>query len=142
MATLNMAARWTMDAIASTPSRDDADVNSIAFIKAFFEDFPGSIATKAADYAKIFENKGFDSKESLKGILTADQVEKWRIPEGHAIQIVQQILLLFAPVVLPVFTPVGGGAPPQPLALTLLTYVWSQKFATSNLLRVTSFTKD
>ena len=56
MATLNMAARdgrWTP--IASTPSRDDADVNSIAFIKAFFEDFPGSIATKAADYAKIFE---------------------------------------------------------------------------------------
>ena len=126
MATLNMAARdgrWTP--IASTPSRDDADVNSTAFIKAFFEDFPGSIATKAADYAKIFENKGFDSKESLKGNLTADQVEKWRIPVGHAIQIVQQILLLFAPVVLPVFTPVGGGAPPQPLALT---HVWSQKF--------------
>ena len=100
-------------------------MNSIAFIKAFFEDFLGPIATKAADYAKIFENKGFDSKESLKGILTADQVEKWRIPEGHAIQIVQQTLLLFAPVVLPVFTPVGGGAPPQPLALT---HVWSQKF--------------
>ena len=102
MAMSNMAAgdgRWTL--IASTPSRDDADVNSIAFIKASFEDFPGSIATKAADYAKIFENKGFDSKESLKGILSADQVEKWKIPEGHAIQIVQQILLLFAPVALP-----------------------------------------
>ena len=81
MATLNMEARdgrWTP--LASTPSRDGADVNSIAFIKAFFEDFLGPIATKAADYAKIFENKGFDSKESLKGILTADQVEKWRIP--------------------------------------------------------------
>ena len=96
MATSNMAARdgrWTP--MASTPSRDNADVNSIAFIKAFFEDFPGSIATKAADYAKIFEKKGFDSKESRKGILTADQVEKWRIPEGHAIQIVQQILYRF-----------------------------------------------
>ncbi len=65
---------------------------------------------RATDYTKIFENKGFDSKESLKGILTADQVERWKIPEGHAIQIVQQILLLFAPVALPVFTPVGGGA--------------------------------
>jgi hypothetical protein len=97
-------------------------VNNIAFIKAFFEDFPGSIATRAADYTKIFENKGFDSKESLKGILTADQVEKWKIPEGHAIQIVQQILLLFAPVALPVFTPVGGGASGA------LTHVWSQKY--------------
>ena len=75
--------------MASTPTRDNADVNSIAFIKAFFEDFPGPIATKAADYTKIFDNKGFDSKESLKGILTADQVEKWKIPEGHANQIVQ-----------------------------------------------------
>ena len=61
------------------PSRNDADVNSIAFIKAFFEDFPGSIATKAADYAKIFENKGFDSKESLKGIQSVEQLEKWKI---------------------------------------------------------------
>ena len=78
--------RWTP--IAST-LRDNADVNSIAFIKAFFEDFQGSIATRATDYSKIFENKGFDTKESLKGILTADQVEKWKIPEGHAIQIVQ-----------------------------------------------------
>ena len=52
-------------------------------------------------------------------------MEKWRIPEGHGIQIAQQILLLFAPAVLPVFTRVGGGAPPQPLALT---HVWSQKF--------------
>ena len=34
-----------------------ADVNSIAFIKAPIEDFPGSIATTAVDYAKIFENK-------------------------------------------------------------------------------------
>jgi hypothetical protein len=41
-------------------TRDNADVNNIAFIKAFFEDFPGSIATKAADYTKIFEKKGFD----------------------------------------------------------------------------------
>ena len=125
MATSIMAARdgrWTP--IASTPSRDNADVNSIAFIKAFFEDFPGSIATRAADYTKIFENKGFDSKESLKGILTADQVEKWKIPEGHAIQIVQQILLLFAPVALPVFTPVGGGAS---IPHGALTHVWSQK---------------
>ena len=75
MATLNMAARdgrWTP--IAPTPSRDDADVNSIALIKASFGDFPGSIATTAADYAKIFENRGFDSKASLKGILTADQL--------------------------------------------------------------------
>ena len=48
--------------MASTPTRDNADVNSIAFIKAFFEDFPCVIATKAADYTKIFENKGFDSK--------------------------------------------------------------------------------
>jgi hypothetical protein len=90
--------RWTP--IASTPTRDNADANSIAFIKAFFEDFQGStlsIAMRATDYTKIFENKGFDSKESLKGILIADQVEKWKIPEGHAIQIVQQILLLFAP---------------------------------------------
>jgi hypothetical protein len=55
---------------------------------------------RATDYTKIFENKGFDSKESLKGILTAGQVETWKIPEGHAIQIVQQILLLFAPVAL------------------------------------------
>ena len=125
MATSIMAARdgrWTP--IASTPSRDNADVNSIAFIKAFFEDFPGSIATRAADYTKIFENKGFDSKESLKGILSADQVEKWKIPEGHAIMIVQQILLLFAPVALPVFTPVGGGASVPHGALT---HVWSQK---------------
>ena len=115
--------RWTP--IASTPTRDNADVNSIAFIKAFFEDFPGSIATRAADYTKIFENKGFDSKESLKGILTADQVEKWKIPEGHAIQIVQQILLLFAPVALPVFTHVGGGAS---LPHGALTHVWSQTY--------------
>ena len=98
-------------------------MNSIAFIKAFFEDFPGPIATRAADYTKIFDNKGFDSKESLKGILTADQVEKWKIPEGHAIQIVQQILLLFAPVALPVFTPVGGGAP---LTSVAPTHVGSQ----------------
>ena len=58
--------RWTP--IAPTPTGDGADVNSIAFIKAFFEDFPyhfpGSIATRAADYTKIFENKGFDSKGS------------------------------------------------------------------------------
>ena len=120
-----MAARdGRLTPIASTPSRDDADVNSIAFIKAFFEDFPGSIATKAADYAKIFDNKGFDSKESLKGILTVDQLERWKIPEGHAIQIVQQILLLFEPVALPVFTPVGGGVSLPPVALT---HVWSQK---------------
>ncbi len=112
--------RWTP--IASTPMRDNADVNSFAFIKAFLEDFLGSIATRAADYTKIFANKGFDPKESLKGILTADQVEKWRIPKGHAIQIVQQILLLFAPVALPVFTPVGGGASGA------LTHVWSQKY--------------
>ena len=112
--------RWTP--IASTPTRDNADVNNIAYIKAFFEDFPGPIATRAADYTKIFENKGFDSKESLKGILTVDQVEKWKISEGHAIQIVQQILLLFAPVALPVFTPVGGGASGA------LTHVWSQKY--------------
>ena len=85
--------RWTP--IASTTTRDNADVNSIAFIKAFLEDFPGSIATRAADYTKIFENKGFDSKESLKGILTADQVEKWKIPEGHAIQIVRNNFLKF-----------------------------------------------
>ena len=65
---------------------------------------------RATDYTKIFENKGFDSKESLKGILTADQLEKWKIPEGHAIQIVQQILLLFAPVALPVFAPVEPSA--------------------------------
>ena len=99
--------------IASTPTGDGADVNSISFIRAFFEDFPGSIATRAVDYAQIFENKGFDSKEFLKGILTADQVERWKIPEGHAIQIVQQILMLFEPVVLvlPVFTSVGGGVP-------------------------------
>ena len=88
--------------MASTPTRDNADVNSIAFIKAFFEDFPGSIATRAVDYAKIFENKGFDSKESLKGITSVDQLERWKIPEGHAIiQIVAQIRMLFAPVVLP-----------------------------------------
>ncbi len=99
------------------------DVNGILFIKAFFEDFPGSIATRAADYTKIFENKVFESKESLKGILTADQVEKWKIPEGHAI--VQQILLLFAPVALPVFTPVGSGAS---LPHGALTHVWSQKY--------------
>ena len=80
--------------MVSTPSRDNADVNSIAFIKAFFEDFPGVIATKAADYAKIFENKGFDSKESLKGILTADQVEKWRIPEGHAVRTADRLVRL------------------------------------------------
>ena len=104
--------------IASTPTRDNADVNSIAFIKAFFEDFPGPIASRAADYTKIFDNKGFDSKESLKGILTPDQVEKWKIPEGHAIQIVQQILLLFAPVVLPVFAPVGGAHRLSRLRLT------------------------
>ena len=59
--------RWTP--IAPTPTRDNADVNSIALIKAFFEDFPGSIATRAVE-RKDFEDKGFDSKESLKGILT------------------------------------------------------------------------
>ena len=62
-----MAARvghWTL--IPPTPPRDDADVNTIALKKAFFEDFPGPIASKAVEYAKIFENKGFDSKESLK----------------------------------------------------------------------------
>ncbi len=61
MATSIMAARdgrWTP--IASTPTRDNADVNSIAFIKAFFEDFPGPIALRAADYTKIFDNKGFE----------------------------------------------------------------------------------
>ena len=63
----------------STPQRDNADPNTIDYIKLFFEDFPGSIRTKAADYAKIFENKGFDSKESLKGILTADTPQaKWK----------------------------------------------------------------
>jgi len=77
--------RWTPNA---STTRDNADVNNIAFIKAFFEDFPGPIAMKATDYTKIFENKGFDSKESLKGILTADQVERWKIAEGHAIQFV------------------------------------------------------
>ena len=41
-------------------------VSSISLIIAPFEDFPGSIATRAVDYAKIFENKGFDSKASLK----------------------------------------------------------------------------
>jgi hypothetical protein len=123
--------RWTP--IASTPTRDNADANSIAFIKAFFEDFQGStpsIAMRATDYTKIFENKGFDSKESLRGILTADQVERWKIPEGHAIQIVQQILLLFAPVALPVFTPVGGGA------AGALTHVWSQKYVKLKVMRV------
>ncbi len=67
MSTSIMAARdgrWTQ--IASTPTGDNADVNSIAFIKAFFEDFPGSIATRAADYTKIFENKGFDSKKFVE----------------------------------------------------------------------------
>ena len=49
-------------------------------------------------------------------------MEDGRIPEGHAIQFVQQILLLFAPVALPVFTPVGGGASGA------LTHVWSQKY--------------
>ncbi len=53
---------------------DGADVSGIAFIKAFFEDVSGSIATRAADYAKIFENKGFYSKEPLKGILAT----KWK----------------------------------------------------------------
>ena len=58
MATSIMAARdgrWTP--IASTPTRDNADVNSIAFIKAFFEDFPGSIATRAADYTNLREQR-------------------------------------------------------------------------------------
>ena len=53
-------------------------------------------------------------------------MEKWKIPEGHAIQIVQhilEILLLFAPVALPVFTPVGGGAP---LTSVAPTHVGSQ----------------
>ncbi len=47
--------RWTP--IASTPTRDNADVNSIALIKAFLGDFPGSIATRAADYTKIFDSE-------------------------------------------------------------------------------------
>ncbi len=64
--------RWTPNA---STTRYTADVNNIAFIKAFFEDFQGSIAMRATDYTTIFENKGFDSKESLKGILTAHQVE-------------------------------------------------------------------
>ena len=83
--TLNMVARrgrWTP--VVSTPQRENADTNTIDYIKLFFEDFPGSIRTKAADYEKIFKNKGFDSKESLKGIQSAEQLEKWKIPEGHA----------------------------------------------------------
>ena len=121
--TSNMVARrgrWTP--IVSTPQRDNADQNTIDYIKLFFEDFPGPIASKAVEYAKIFENKGFDSKESLKGITPVDQLGRW-IPEGHAIQIVAQILMLFAPVVLPVFTPVGGGAP---LTSVAPTHVGSQ----------------
>ena len=98
-------------------------MNTIAFIKAFFEDFPGPIASKAVEYAKIFENKGFDSKESLKGITSVDQLERWKIPEVYAIQIVAQIRMLFAPVVLPVFTPMGGGAP---LTSVAPTHVGSQ----------------
>ena len=71
--------RWTP--IVSTPQRDNnADPNTIDYIKLFFEDFPGSIRTKAADYAKIFENKGFDSKEPLKGLQSVEQLEKWKIP--------------------------------------------------------------
>ena len=130
MATLNMTARdgrWTP--IASTPSRDNADVNSIAFIKAFFEDFPGSIATRAVDTQRSSRTKASTySKESLKGFSPqTTEVERWKIPEGHAtcIQIVQQILMLFAPVALPVFTPVGGGVSLPPVALT---HVWSQKY--------------
>ena len=116
--------RWTP--IVSTPQRDNADPNTIDYIELFFEDFPGSIRTKAADYAKIFENKGFDSKESLKGIQSVEQLEKWKIPEGHAIQIVEQILLMFDHVVLPVFAPLGGGAPlSPPLAKQ---HVWSHKY--------------
>ena len=46
--TSNMAVRrgrWTP--IVSTPQRDNADPNTIDYIKLFFEDFPGSIRTKA-----------------------------------------------------------------------------------------------
>ena len=65
----------------STPQRDNADPNTIDYIKLFFEDFPGPIASKAVEYAKIFENRGFDSIESLKGIFPVKQVERWKIPE-------------------------------------------------------------
>ena len=78
--TPNMVARrgrWTP--IVPTPQRDNADPNTIDYIKLFFEDFPGSIRTnartKAVDYAKIFENKGFDLKESLKGTLSLEQLK-------------------------------------------------------------------
>ena len=37
----------------STPQRDNADPNTIDYIKLFFEDFPGSMRTKAADRLRI-----------------------------------------------------------------------------------------